>query len=103
MGRRVGTATGAGLRAARLSRSTSPPNPASQSLAVAITLVDQLPATLALLDPAGREVLHREIATPGPGDYTIVFDGLPTLRPGLYFLRLSQGIRSKSRRIAVVH
>ena len=78
------------------------PNPASHSLAVAITLVDHWPATLALLDPAGREVLRREIATPGPGDYTIDLAGLSTLRPGLYFVLLSQGIRSQSRRLAVV-
>src|SRR5205814_9225112 len=48
------------------------PNPASRSLSAAITLVDRGPATLALLDLAGRVVRRQEVMTPGPGDYTLV-------------------------------
>ena len=48
-----------------------------------------------------REI-RREVGSLGTGAHSVALDDSPPLRPGLYFLRLAQGARVLSTRVAVV-
>ena len=78
------------------------PNPARNALRVWFTLPGREPATLNLVDIAGRPVLQREVGSLGSGSHSMTLQTSPPLRPGLYFLRLTQGPRMLSARVAVI-
>lgn len=75
------------------------PNPARGGWSAAFALGASGPATLALLDAAGRVVAARD-ATLGAGRHVLAFDA-SGLRPGVYFVRLEQGGRREVRRLSV--
>ena len=79
------------------------PNPATGALRVWFTLPGRDPASLDLLDVTGRRVLRREVGAMGPGSHSVALDAERPLRPGLYFLRLTQGSRVLSSRAAVMN
>jgi hypothetical protein len=76
------------------------PNPVRGAWSASFALEDDGPATLSLLDPAGRVVDAREVGTYGAGRHALAFDAA-ALRPGLYFVRLVQGARDEVRRLVV--
>lgn len=78
------------------------PNPSAGRLNVAFSLRDDSPASLAMLDVAGREVMHREVNSLGPGRHVVPVDPETRLAPGLYWLKLSQGGRSLLARAVVI-
>ena len=91
-----------------------PPSPRAGSLAVALapvpargsarlsfTLTEPGPATVELVDVAGRVVALLE-ARPESGPQSLVLD-TTSLPGGLYWARLRQGERSGATRFAVVH
>jgi hypothetical protein len=86
----------------RLALEGARPNPAFGALRVWFTLPSSERATLELVDIAGRRVLRREVGSLGPGAHSVALDASPPLRPGLYFLRLVQGPRFLSDRVAVI-
>jgi len=87
---------GRGLRLQRIH-----PNPGGALVGIAYSLDDWRPARLELLDIAGRAVLTRSLGSPGPGfhDFSL---GSSELKPGLYWVRLSQAGRSAAARVSIV-
>jgi hypothetical protein len=78
------------------------PNPSMGSLSIAFTLPRAEPATLALLDVSGRQVLTREVGDLGAGRHLIRLGECGCTPPGMYWLRLSQAGRSLVKRAAVI-
>jgi hypothetical protein len=76
------------------------PNPFSERLALELSLPEAAPARLDLFDVSGRRVWSREVAK-GPGEQILVVNGLRHLPPGVFLLRLMQGL--DSRVIRLVH
>ena len=85
----------------RLELAGAYPNPARGEIRVWFTLPSREPATLELMDVAGRRVIRREVGSLGPGPHALTL-GSPSLRPGLYFLRLAQAGRAIRGRAVVV-
>ena len=78
------------------------PNPAVGPLTVAFTLARDGPATLELLDVAGRRVHSREVGGLGAGRHTIRLGECGCTPPGVYWLRLVHGDNALVKRVAVV-
>ena len=82
---------------------TVQPNPSSGDLQVAFALTSNAPATLALLDIAGRRVLEREVGSLGAGAHIVrLAPQGAALHPGVYALRLHSGTRSATLRAVVI-
>ena len=79
------------------------PNPAGPDLTVAFSLPTREPASLELLDVAGRRVLVRAVGAYGPGDHVVSLGNGRRFSAGVYLLQLSQGKRSVTRKTVVVH
>jgi IPT/TIG domain-containing protein len=77
------------------------PTPARQ-LRVGFTLTGDGPATLDVVDVAGRIIRAAEVGSLGPGEHEVVLPNTSTLRPGIYFARLRQGGAEVRSRFAVV-
>ena len=75
------------------------PNPATSSSKIVFTLASDNPATLDLLDLNGRRVSSRSVS---PGATSAPLTDGARLRPGVYFVRLTQDGVSRSRRIVVL-
>ena len=78
------------------------PNPAVRTLNVSLSLRDESPATLSVLDVAGRAVLSREVGSLGAGCHTVALDLGANAAPGIYWLRLTQSGRALLARAAVI-
>jgi hypothetical protein len=78
------------------------PNPAFGAPAVAFTLADDSPATIEVLDVAGRRVLRRDVGRLGAGSHVIALDASARLAPGAYVMRLHQAGHTLSARGVVV-
>jgi len=78
------------------------PNPARGAIRAYFTLPSAAPATLELIDVAGRRVLRRAVGELGPGRHSLDLGAAARLRPGLYFLRLVQAGRVLHARVAVL-
>jgi len=88
---------------ARLALAGVRPNPAVRELTIAFSLPDASPASIELLDIAGRRVLGREVGSLGAGDHELRFEEARRLPPGLYFVRLRQHDRALTARVLVAH
>ena len=101
--RLLGATLDAGPRAvAEFSLEGAIPNPARGSgVRIACTLPDEAPATLELLDLAGRRIASVNAACFGPGRHVIDLASSSTIAPGLYFARLTQGAHSARTRVVV--
>ncbi len=78
------------------------PNPAPSGAIVSFTLSDELPATLELFDIGGRRLWSRGVGELGRGEHEVrLRDGVRS-PPGLYLVRLSQGERIATTRVAIV-
>ena len=79
------------------------PNPAAHGrLWVEFALRDGSPARLELMDVAGRVLTSKQVGTLGPGTHTLDLAEDGALRPGIYFLRLTQGGSEARTRVAVL-
>ena len=88
--------------AARFALAGASPNPAPRAaLRVAYSLAEPGAARLELLDVQGRSVAHREITAAGPGAHLEGFPEVGALRPGLYWLRLTQGENRATKRVVL--
>jgi hypothetical protein len=74
-----------------LSLDGASPTPSRGPLSVTFSLPDGRPATIELLDVAGRRVCVRDVSALGPGRHVTVLDEGRTLAGGIYFIRLRQG------------
>jgi hypothetical protein len=78
------------------------PNPSTSLPRVVYSLVTWGPASLELMDIAGRRVLKRDLGSPGPGRHEARLgpQGLPAL--GVYWLLLSQGVSIAVAKLVLV-
>ncbi|MEK7331479.1 MAG: T9SS type A sorting domain-containing protein, partial [Candidatus Eisenbacteria bacterium] len=76
------------------------PNPADREIWVSFRLPTAAPATLELLDVAGRRV--REQTVTGAGPQTLDVAAGVRLPPGVYLVRLTQAGKSVATRVSVV-
>jgi calcineurin-like phosphoesterase family protein len=88
--------------AARFAIESVVPNPTSGAPHVVYALVSWAPARLEMLDVAGRQVLARDLGSPGPGRHEAQLGADPAPVPGVYWVRLSQAGRDVSHRIVFV-
>ena len=77
------------------------PNPSDRLPAVVYSLPSWAPATLELLDVAGRRVLWQDLGTPGPGSHALGLELHPSPGAGVYWLRLRQSGHAVSRSIVL--
>ncbi len=78
------------------------PNPTSRAMTVAFTLPGGGPATIDLVDVAGRLLERHEVGGMGAGSHTLALGGGSRLAAGLYFVRLTRGGKTLTARAAVV-
>ncbi|HEY2953742.1 MAG TPA: T9SS type A sorting domain-containing protein [Candidatus Eisenbacteria bacterium] len=78
------------------------PNPAVREVTVSFTLPTAGPATLELLDVAGRRLIERQVGSLGTGRHLQRLDDGARIPAGLYWLRLTQGGCSLLARGAVI-
>ncbi|MFN8587353.1 MAG: hypothetical protein U0704_06085 [Candidatus Eisenbacteria bacterium] len=78
------------------------PNPARAGrVSLAFTLPDGAPATLELLDAAGRRVASRHVGGLGAGAHTVECSPAGRVAPGLYFARLTRAGEARTARVVV--
>jgi hypothetical protein len=77
------------------------PNPTAQDVNVSFSLASGDPAALALYDVSGREVYRLQVGALGPGPHVVNLTQGVSVKAGLYFVRLSQGGRTRVRRVAI--
>jgi hypothetical protein len=78
------------------------PNPASGDANVEFVLPDAMPATLELLDLAGRRIWSRDVGALGPGLHRVPIAGARGFAPGVYFVRLSHGSDARTAKVVRV-
>lgn len=78
------------------------PNPAARDLWVAFSLPSRTPATLSLIDIAGRTVRRREVGSPGAGAQRVNLGEGGLLPVGVYVIQLTQGGRTLTSRVSVI-
>ena len=78
------------------------PNPVTGRFQAAFTLACSDPATLELIDIGGRRVMIREVGGLGPGRHLVSLAQTGGLPAAIYWLRLSQGGRSFTKRGVVL-
>jgi len=76
------------------------PNPGRGALHVLFGLADRRPARIEVVDVAGRRVIAREVGALGPGRHRVELGR--GLRPGVYLVRLTQGVEARMLRAAVL-
>jgi hypothetical protein len=77
-------------------------NPSSGPFRVSFSLPSDHPATLDLIDVAGRRIATRAVGALGAGEHIMSLNERALLG-GVYFVRLSQDGRSVTTRAAVMH
>jgi hypothetical protein len=78
------------------------PNPAPRNdAAIAFSRTTNAAATLEMFDLAGRRVLSRDVGSLGAGDHVLRLGSDARLEAGMYWLRLAQGTKTASVRLAV--
>jgi hypothetical protein len=79
------------------------PNPTrSGKVEVFFSLPNAEPAKLVLFDVAGRQRAAKEVGALGGGSHRVDLVDGDTIHPGIYFVRLSQGGRSKVVKVVVM-
>jgi hypothetical protein len=79
------------------------PNPAAGDLRVSFSLPDASPASLDLLDLSGRRIESRYVGSYGFGAHVVSLTPRSrALRPGVYWVRLTQGTRMAMTKVAVL-
>jgi hypothetical protein len=79
------------------------PNPTTgQNIVVHFVLPSAAPARLEMMDVAGRIVSTQEVGALGAGPHAVNLEGARRLQPGMYLVRLSQGVVRKTTRAVVI-
>jgi hypothetical protein len=78
------------------------PNPTARAMTVAFTLPGEGPATIDLVDVAGRLVERHAVGAMGAGTHSLTLGRESRLPAGLYFVRLTRGATTLTARAAVV-
>jgi hypothetical protein len=88
-----------GRPAPGLALSAPHPNPARDAFILDVTLPDDSPARVELLDIAGR--IQRAQLVQGAGAHAVRFGNAGSLAPGLYFARVTHETGARSERVVV--
>jgi len=75
-------------------------NATGAALAFVVVLAEDLPATLDVMDAAGRRIARQDLGGLGAGEHTVSLTGAP--RSGVYWARVSQAGRSASAHFVLV-
>lgn len=86
----------------RLSLAPPRPNPTSGGLVVSLTLPSSAPATVEVVDVAGRRIARQEVGTLGPGRHLIDLARGTAIPAGIYSIRLTQAGQSVFAKATVV-
>ena len=78
------------------------PNPVVGPLHARFSLPEAGGATIEVLDLVGRRVASRDLSDYGAGRHVVPLDLGPSARPGIYMIRLQQGLGSRLARFALV-
>jgi len=78
------------------------PNPAVDAIRVSFSLPTASSATIELLDLAGRRLIDREVGQLGIGRHVLRLDSGERIAPGVYWLRLHQGVQQALARAVVM-
>jgi hypothetical protein len=78
------------------------PNPGSRGSLLRFSLPDASPAALELFDIAGRRLWSRDLSAFGTGQHSVMVGDGAWFPPGVYLVRLTQGQRVASARIALI-
>jgi hypothetical protein len=79
------------------------PNPTQGgALTVRFTLPNAAPARIELVDVSGRRIAEREVGSLGVGQHTLDLGEGQRLAPGLYLVRLTQGMNTRVARVAML-
>lgn len=92
----------AGAPPPRLTLERVSPSPTRGPLRVAFTLASGAPATLELIDVAGRRVWSRSLAGLGAGPHSLELADPPGPSSGIHFLRLQQHGHTLVRRVILL-
>jgi hypothetical protein len=84
---------------ATLALSAPRPNPSHGAITFDVTLPDDSPARVELLDIAGR--VQRSQLVSGPGSHNVTFGDAGSLAPGLYFARVTSRSGTRSMRVVL--
>jgi hypothetical protein len=77
------------------------PNPAVRRFNVDFVLPSAGRAVVELLDPMGRRLEVRDLATAAAGRHSVPLEGRG-LKPSIYWVRVTQGGKSAASRVALV-
>ena len=88
--------------APRLALAGVRPNPGAGELTVAFSLPGPQPVRLELFDLAGRRVHDQRLEGLGAGTHVVPFLAGARPRPGLYWLRLTQGGASAAAKVTLL-
>lgn len=94
--------TGVGQQRTEWGSLSVAPNPARSGVWVSFTLPAAGPATLELLDIAGRRVAVREMNNLGAGRHRFDVTSGNSVAPGLYLARVAHGARQATAKVVVV-
>jgi uncharacterized repeat protein (TIGR01451 family) len=97
----ISPAVGVGERAFVFALRGARPNPADSRVLVSFELPMTMPGALDLFDLAGRSVAHHEIGGLEPGVHSVSLGQGERIRPGMYFVRLQQGVRTAVKKVVV--
>jgi hypothetical protein len=78
------------------------PNPSNRGWHATISLEDDGPVSVEILDLAGRRLLARTLTGLPAGRHSVFMERPTGLRAGVYLLRVSQSGRSSTRKLALV-
>jgi len=78
------------------------PNPSRRDAWVTFSLAGNAPATLTVLDIAGRVIREREVGGFGAGTHQLNLNEGRDLQPGIYLVRVTQGDASVTSRWSIV-
>ena len=71
-------------------------------MSVRFSLPNGAVAALALFDLNGRRLVTRDVGTLGAGTHTLELGSERPIAPGVYFVRLAQGPRVATARVAIL-
>ena len=78
------------------------PNPAASPCQIAFSLADDSPATLEIYTIAGRRAMQESVGSLGPGSHVVDLSRGSNLAAGVYWIRLTQSMKSVTTKGIIV-